>query len=205
MARKVLPLLMALGLTACAQAEKPPEPLAGPVDRVLKLNMPRSPEEPVVYRYAGDNITNPDQFIARVWSDSNRELGGVVPALTPVGGSVRMALPTFEAMPIKRDGRWGDTNFYVELYARILDDEKVEAVRRSRLFSSITVDYTDAPSRGHENSDFTLWKEGPGWWIRHRSGDAFLITQTTPGLASWLRGLRIAAVLTRDGKGEQAK
>ncbi|MBX9634858.1 MAG: hypothetical protein K2X44_07735, partial [Magnetospirillum sp.] len=93
----------------------------------------------------------------------------------------------------------------VELYARVLDDEKVEAVRRTRLFSSIMVDYTDTPGKGHENSDFTLWKEGPGWWIRHRTGDAFLITQSSPGLATWLKGLRTAAILSRDGRGEPAR
>ncbi|MBC7950234.1 MAG: hypothetical protein H7Z12_00245 [Rhodospirillaceae bacterium] len=195
-------VIMSMVLAACAAPPPPAAPVAS-LDRVLKLNMPRSPNEPVVYRYAGENFTDPDRLLDKVWADSNRELSGVIPAAVPVGGSIRMLLPTFEAMPISRGGRWSDTIFFVELYARVLDDEKVEAVRRTRMFSAITVDYTDTPGKGHGNADFTLWKEGPGWWMRHRDGDAFLITQSQPGLATWLKGLRTAAFLSRDGRGEQ--
>lgn len=196
-------LLFAIGLVSAPipdadaadmRAKKPP----GRYDFAVRI--PDALSRPVVFVVGGRSYEGGSAAVAALRADIEKDLSGVVKAANPTGTRLRIVLPRLEKNAAGQPGdgaRSDEVRPFVMEIQTMLDQARVEAVRRSDLFAQVTVEVADVSLPGPAGHDYVMWRDGGYWLIRHGEGPRSMLFIANEGIAAWVKLLPRAVAEAR--------
>jgi len=155
----------------------------------------RSVDYDIVYNWSGVDYGTLEDAMLVVNGDFSKELAAVGPAEQPLGGNARVIIPTLAGdTESEKTSRLRGAEIATGLatYRQALDIERVEALRRSRLFDEVIEIHRDGrPPEGDDG--YLLRREDNGWQISYGKGVAVPVTWSGFDLADWIAAVRNGA------------
>lgn len=148
--------------------------------------------ESVKYRYGNETFSSPEQALAKQKADNERILEGIQTTSTPVHGRALIALPSKEelhkhyihttgGMVVPSKEQW-------DYPCSILEgdhDALCKAVQRRGVFDEVTtVQVNDPAAAPLGESDFLIYRDVDGWFIKGRKSAPTKIVMDASNLPS---------------------
>lgn len=205
--RSKLPLLVTLVL-AWGIAPSPAHPMD---DEELKFMTPRDDNLPLVFNYKGKETSDPKTIPIVANSLFSEEVAKVSPVSQKIGGTARIvmdAAPLHEFTTVIKDrfgiSRGAEAQRFLDAYFKVADNMFAEAVKRAKVFDSVTVEKGNAVPTSSNGSDFILWRENSQWFIRNKNGPRNFVYTSPKGLPGRMEMLPQAAGDSRNAANSSA-
>jgi hypothetical protein len=153
--------------------------------------------ESVKYRYGNEMFSSAEQALAKQRADNERVLEAIQPTSTPIHGRALVALPSKEELRKHynhtRGGMgWGGmvlpTQEQLDYPCAILEgdhDALCKAVQKRGVFDEVTtVQVNDPAAASIGESDFLIYRDVDGWFVKNRRSAPQKIVIDASGLPS---------------------